>query len=190
MIKARAIPWLGMICLLAGLSRMGMTPSSLIWGTDSLPELTCGIVASILMTVGTLAVYLVQSREIGTIGFISVLGIMIGNIAITFMLWSAILSIDPASPPDGAVFTLLHLLALIGLTGGTLLFTILSYRANVFPRWVIVLLVMMHFSMVLPVGDNKYFAFFWGLAYVGMGYTVWAGRLNPSKKNQTTSVPK
>lgn len=180
--EARVIQWLGMICLLAGISRIGMTPSSFIWGTDSLPELTFGFVASILMSVGTIAIFMVQSRETGAVGFVSVLAIIIGNLATACMLWSIIQSDGPAMKPDSLAPIILHMLVLIGLTIGTLAFTFLSYRANVFPRWVIALLVMMLLSMALPVEDNKYIAFFWGLAYVGMGYTIWAGRLNPSRK--------
>lgn len=179
--EERVIQWLGMICLLAGLSRMGMTPSSLIWGTDSLPELTFGFVASILMSVGTIAIFMVQAREAGIGGFITVLGMIVGNIATSCILWSLIQSVGPGMNPDSMALIILHMIMLIGLTGGTLAFTWLSYRANVFPRWVIALLVMMLLSMVLPVEDNKYMAFFWGLAYVGMGYTIWAGKLNSSK---------
>lgn len=182
MIEARVIRWLGMICLLAGISRMGMTPSSLIWGTDSSPELTVGFIASILMSVGTIATFIVQSRETGVGGFITVLAIIIGNIVTTCVLWSMIESADPSMNPDGVAFTILHMLLFIGLTGGTLVFTFQSYRANVFPRWIIALLVMMLLSMALPTEDNKYFAFFWGLAYAGMGYTIWTGKLNLSKE--------
>ncbi|CAG7627089.1 hypothetical protein PAESOLCIP111_02880 [Paenibacillus solanacearum] len=179
--EARAIQWLGLICLLAGLCRMGMTPSSMIWGTDSLPELVFGFVASILMSIGTIAVFMVQSRETGIVGFITILALIIGNIATACMLWTMLQSADPALHPGGVAPAFMRMLVLIGLTGGTPVFTFLSYRANVFPRWVIALLVMMLLSMALPVEDNKYIAFFWGLAYVGMGYTIWGGRLNLSK---------
>ncbi|WJH33642.1 hypothetical protein N6H14_27075 [Paenibacillus sp. CC-CFT747] len=179
--ETRVIQWLGMICLLAGLSRMGMTPSSMIWGTDSIQELTFGIIASILMSVGTIAIYMVQARETGVAGFITVMGIILGNISTACMLWPLIQSGATPAEPEGIAVNILRLLMMVGLTGGTLAFTFLSYRANIFPRWVIVLLVLMLLSMVLPVEDNKYMAFFWGLTYVGMGYAIWRGRLNPSK---------
>ena len=178
----RVIQWLGMICLLAGLSRMGMTPSAMIWGTDSLPELTFGFVASILMAVGSIAIFMVQAREAGIGGFITVLSIIIGNIATSCTLWSLIESVGPTVNSDSMALFILNMVIMIGMTGGTLVFTWLSYRANIFPRWVIALLVMMLLSIFLPVEDNKYMAFFWGLAYVGMGYTIWAGKLHPSKK--------
>ncbi|WP_028551951.1 hypothetical protein [Paenibacillus sp. UNC451MF] len=182
MSEKRVVQWLGMICLLAGISRMGMTPTSIIWGTDSSPELIFGFVASILMSVGTIATFIVQSRETGMIGFITVLAVIIGNIATTCMLWSSFPSVDTSLKPDGVAYQTLHMLVVIGFTGGTLLFTFLTYRAHVFPRWIITLLVLMLLSMVLPIEDNKYFAFFWGLAYVGMGYAIWSDKLNSSEK--------
>ncbi|RKN66039.1 hypothetical protein [Paenibacillus ginsengarvi] len=179
--ETRVTQWLGMICLLAGISRMGMTPSAFIWGTDSTPELIFGIVASVLMSVGTIAIFMVQSRETGVLGLISVLAISVGNIATACMLWSLLQAANQPISQDGLALTVLHLLILIGLTGGTLAFTVLAYRAKVFPRWVIVLLVMMPLSMFLPVEDNKYIAFFWGLSYVGMGYTIWSGTLRAKR---------
>ncbi|MNG11696.1 hypothetical protein D3C84_952510 [compost metagenome] len=66
---------------------------------------------------------------------------------------------------------------MIGFLGGTLVFMILTFLAKVFPRWVPVLMLIMILSMFLPIADNKYFAFFWGLSYVGMGYCVWTKKL-------------
>ncbi|CAG7614940.1 hypothetical protein ACFQI7_00840 [Paenibacillus allorhizosphaerae] len=187
--EKQVIRWLGMICLLAGIARMGMTPSSLIWGTDSAPELTFGFIASILMTIGTLSTYMVQSRQTGVIGFITVLAIILGNIATTCMLWSSFEPIKPAVNPDSLPFLIMRTFTLIGFTGGTLVFAILTYRANVFPRWITVLLVVMLVSMVLPVEDNKYFAFFWGLAYVSMGYVIWKGNYTQYATSHKSRLP-
>jgi hypothetical protein len=38
-------------------------------------------------------------------------------------------------------------------------------------------------SIVILVADTKWFAFFWGLTYVGMGYCIWANKLNNSVMN-------
>jgi hypothetical protein len=174
--EKRLIQWLGMVCLLAGLTRIGMTPSSLIWGTDSTPELVCGFVASLLMSVGTIAAYMVQAREAGALGLIATLAVTTGNCVTACMLWASLVTAGPAAMPDGAAFTVVRLVMMVGLTGGTLLFTIVTFRAGVFPRWIVVLLALMLLSMALPVQDNKYFAFFWGLAYVGLGYAIYAGK--------------
>lgn len=180
----RVLRWLGMICLLAGIARIGMTPTAIIWGTDSMPELSFGYVACILMSVGSIAGYLVQSKETGVLGFMSVLGITIGNILTTALLF-AVFILGPSAPePDSLAMAITGMGSMIGLTGGTLLFAILTFRAKVFPRWVAVLYVLMLLSTFLPVEDNVYFAFFWGLAYVGMGFCIWTGRLTPRSQRE------
>ncbi|WP_156397050.1 hypothetical protein [Paenibacillus sp. Soil724D2] len=75
----RVVKWLGFLCLLAGIIRMGMTPSSLIWGDDSTPEVICGFMACMLMAISSIALYMSQSRETGVLGFIAALLLMIGN---------------------------------------------------------------------------------------------------------------
>lgn len=182
--ELRVLRWLGMICLLAGIARIGMTPAAIIWGTDSGPELTFGYVACILMAVGSIAGYLVQSKETGWLGFISVLAITIGNVLTTALLF-AVFILGPSAPkPDSLAMAITGMGSMIGLTGGTLLFAIMTFRAKVFPRWVAVLYVIMILSAFLPVEDNVYMAFFWGLAYVGMGFCIWTGRLTPRSQRE------
>lgn len=176
-IEARVVRWLGMICLLAGIARIGMTPTSIIWGTDSAQELTFGYIACILMSVGSIAIYLVQSREIGVLGFISTLGIIIGNILTTALVFTAFLLSSTEPKPDGLVVAITGTGGMIGLTAGTLVLAILMYRAKVFPRWVAGLFVLMILSLFLPIEDNKYMALFWGIAYVGAGFCIWTGKL-------------
>ncbi|MGG1554337.1 hypothetical protein [Paenibacillus ferrarius] len=180
--EIRVLQWLGMVCLLAGVARMGMTPSAFIWGTDSPQELAFGLVASILMSVGTIVLYLVQSRETGRIGLVTALAISLGNIATVCMLWSTLQGAIPTEETGGIALIALRMLMLIGLTIGTVVFAILTYRARVFPRWVVALFALMLLSMVLPIEDNKYMAFFWGLTYVGMGYAICTGKLQRSKQ--------
>lgn len=178
MSEQKLIKWLGMICIIAGIARMGMTPSALIWGTDSTQELTTGLIACILMSVGTIVTYMVQSRETGVTGFITTLAIIVGNILTTAMLWSQFAAGGAeAVLPEGLLVTISRIFGMVGFVGGTLLFTILTFRAKVFPRWVPALFILMILSMFLPIDDNKFFAFFWGLTYVGMGYCIWAKKL-------------
>jgi len=174
----RVVKWMGFGCILAGIARMGMTPSSLIWGLDSMPEVTSGLIACILMAVFSLAFYLVQSRETGITGFITVLWIMIGNALTACILWGLI-AYGSYSDEDALIKTITNIVMGIGVLGGALLLPILSWRAKVFPRWVVVLQVLMPVSMAIPM--SEFFAFFWGLSYVGMGYCIWTGKLNTSK---------
>lgn len=185
----QVVKWLGMICIAAGITRMGMTPSSILWGTDSTQELICGLIACILMSVGTMVTYTVQSKETGVTGFITTLAITIANIVTTAMLWSSFASVKPLVNPDGMLFTITRFTSLIGFAGGTLVFTFLTFRARVFPLWIPGLLVLMLVSMILPVEDNKYFAFFWGLTYVGMGYCIWADKLKRPLSHGDTKSP-
>ncbi|MGC5326001.1 hypothetical protein [Brevibacillus sp. SYSU BS000544] len=170
------VKWLGMICLLAGIVRMGMTPTAYLWGTDSVQELTFGFIACILMSAGTIVFFLVQSKETGVIGFISTLGMIVGNIITTGMVWT-ILALGSVPETENMVVTITRTVMMVSFMVGTLVFTIVSFRAKVFPRWIVFLFVLMLGSMALPLDDNKWFAFFWGLAYVGFGYCVWAGKL-------------
>ncbi|MGE5703001.1 MAG: hypothetical protein ACM32O_10755 [Clostridia bacterium] len=188
--EKQVVKWLGMICLLAGITRMGMTPTSIIWGTDSPQELTFGFIACVLMSVSTIVTYMVQSRETGVTGFVSTLAIIVGNIITTAMVWYTFVS-GNSQNPDTLLVTISRMFNMVGFLGGTLVFTIVSFRANVFPRWVSVLLALVLVSMFLPVEDNKYFAFFWGLAYVGMGYCIFTGKLrNQSSNTQLETVSK
>ncbi|WP_274361664.1 hypothetical protein [Paenibacillus thermotolerans] len=180
MTEKNIIKWLGMICILAGIARIGMTPTSIIWGTDSPQELTFGLIACVLMSVGTIVTYMVQSRETGVTGFITTLAIIIGNIMTTAMVWTQFAAGAGAPMPEGVLVNISRLIMMIGMMGGSLVFAILTFRAKVFPRWVPALLLLMIVNLFLPIEDNKFFAAFWGLAYVGMGYCVWAGKLNAS----------
>jgi hypothetical protein len=175
----KVLKWLGIICLLAGIARIGMTPTALVWGTDSAQELTFGYIACILMAVGTIAGFLAQSKETGVLGFISVVGMIIGNVLTTALVFIVFVK-DPSAPlPEGPVVAITRIVSMLGMLVGTLLFAILTFRAQVFPRWVAVLFVINIVSLFLPVADNVYFAFFWGLAYVGMGFCIVTGRLVP-----------
>lgn len=185
----RVVQWLGMICLVAGIARIGMTPTSLIWGTDSVPELTFGFIACILMSVGSIALFVVQSKETGTLGFISTLGIIVGNIMTTALVFTSFFPGIQEIAEDSLVASITGMSSMIGLTGGTILYAILTFRAKVFPRWVPILHVVMLLSAFLPIEDNKYFAFFWGLSYVGAGLCIWTGKLGASSSTPSLTAP-
>jgi len=176
-IEGRTMKWLGTICLLAGIARIGMTPASYIWGTDSAQELTFGYIACILMSVGSIVLYLVQERETGLPGLIGILGIIIGNVITTALVFVAFLTDTSAPMPDSPAVAVSGIVNMVGLLGGTILFMITTYRARVFPRWIVGLHVLMLLGMFIPLEDNKLFALFWGLPYIGMGYCILAGKL-------------
>lgn len=176
----RLAKWLGVICLLAGLARMGMTPSAYMWGTDSWQELTFGYTACILMTIGTIGFYVVQARESGRLGLIAALMLTIGNLFTAALVFTAFL-LEPGERPENLATAVTQIGGMIGMAGGTLLLAIVTYRARVFPRWVAVLHLVMILSLFLPLDDNKLFALFWGISYVGAGYCIVAGKLNSAQ---------
>jgi hypothetical protein len=171
------VKWFGFGCMIAGIVRMGMTPSSLIWGFNNPVELGFGIAACILMSFVTLAFYLVQSHKTGVLGLITVLGIMIGNMLTTCILWGFIVYGEFADE-NGLVNSITGIVANILVLGGTLIFAIQSWFANVFPRWNVILLIIFVGSLAVPIGH--FFAFLWGLTYVILGTSIWTGKLNQS----------
>ncbi|MBD0379005.1 hypothetical protein [Paenibacillus sedimenti] len=56
----------------------------------------------------------------------------------------------------------------MGLLLGTILLGILTFRAKVFPRWTVLLIVIMLISFGLP-GFERWFALFWGVTYMAVG---------------------
>lgn len=175
----KLLKWFGILTLAAGLTRMGMTPSALMWGTDSQQELTFGIIACVLMAVSSIGLFIVQMHKSGVVGFLAVISLVFFNILTACMVWT--LWSSAGSLPDLAEGTsnleinLTRAVIMIGMLIGTPAFTFVTYRAKVFPRWVVILLVL---SMVMPVlpGMEKWGAFFWGLSYVGMGYAMVADK--------------
>lgn len=170
----QVVRWLGMGCIVAGVLRMGMTPANLIWGVDSPQELAFGLSACILMAVFSIAFFLVQSKETGVLGFITTLAIMIGNLLTSCVIWGFLIY---GNYGDETAFlnAATGIVMSVGVLGGAVLLPILSWRAKVFPRWVVVTMVTMLLALALPW--TGFFAFFWGLPYVAMGYCIWTGRL-------------
>ncbi|MFC5450328.1 hypothetical protein [Paenibacillus aestuarii] len=170
----RVVKWLGFLCILAGIVRMGMTPSSLLWGDDSIPEVICGYAACILMTVCSIALYLAQSRETGILGLLAAVLLTVGNLMIASNFYG--LFAYGFYAKEGTFASLSSAVSGMGLLLGTILLAILTYRAKVFPRWTVLLFAVMLVSFGLP-GLEKWFALFWGATYVGMGYFIWRGKL-------------
>ncbi len=179
----KIVKWLGFVCILAGLSRMGMTPTGLIWGMDSAPELKCGYIASLLMGVCSIALYLPQSKETGFLGFIAAFVTSAGNIIIAGELYGIFAYGSYAE--EGLFTSITGMLIGISMMVGTILIAFVTFRAKVFPLWNAILFVLILVSFGIPFLED-WFAFFWGLAYVGMGYTICTGKYN--KKEAPNSI--
>ncbi|PLS05621.1 hypothetical protein [Neobacillus cucumis] len=174
----KTVKWLGLICILAGIARMGMTPAGLIFGSDSKQELAFALAASILMGISSINLFLAQAKKAGVFGLIAALLLAVGNIILAggfygFFAYGEL-------PKPGTFVNMIESLAYPGLLLGTLILMIVTYRANLFPRWYIAIFALMLLSLGIPfLGD--YFAFFWGLTYAAMGYTIFTEKyVNPS----------
>ncbi|MFD0681820.1 MULTISPECIES: hypothetical protein [unclassified Paenibacillus] len=169
MTLARITGWLGFIALLAGAVRMLMTPASLIWGTDSLPELAAGYAGCVLMAIGSIGLMLGQSQKAGIWGFIGSLLMAVGNIFTSSLVWTTLFK--TITEPSQTFLMINNIVMLLGFV----IFSLISIRVNVYPRWAsILLLVSPLISMIPMFGD--YFALMWGLAYVAFGYQIWKAR--------------
>ncbi|MBW5447639.1 hypothetical protein GE107_16395 [Cohnella sp. CFH 77786] len=165
----RAVRWFAFVAMIGGMSRIGMTPSSYIWGGDSNQELICAFVANILMVFGTFGLYLAQAKEAGKFGFLSFAVMELGLIMVTCTVWSTMLHVSPWE--WGIVKSIEIASGMLGL----LLFPIASLRARVLPKWPCITLIAMLFIGVVPIFE-KIVALLWGVAYIGMGYAVWRSK--------------
>jgi len=168
----KILKWLGVVVILAGIARMGMTPAALIWGSDSHQELLCGYIAAILMAFSSIALYLPQMKETRTLGFAAAFITAAGNIIISgqqYGIWAY------GKYADESLFVnVTGMLVGIGMMLGTVLLAFVTFRAKVFPLWNVLLFVVMLVSFGIP-GLESWFALFWGLAYGAMGYTIVSG---------------
>lgn len=181
----KLVKYLGFISLLAGLARMGMTPSGLIWGLDSTPELFCAFIASILMSISSMALFMSQSRETGVFGFIAGLLLSVGNLMLAGIFYGKFAYGD--YPDDSLFVGLSNSLSYGGLLLGTIILMVVTFRGKVFPRWFIAVFLCMIASLGIPfLGD--FFAFFWGLTYVVMGFTIFTGKYNSIKSVKDNSL--
>ncbi|MDF2647341.1 MAG: hypothetical protein K0Q73_3146 [Paenibacillus sp.] len=150
-----------------------MTPTSLIWGGDSPQELVFGYAASVLMAVCTIVLFIPQSRETGVLGFIAALIASLGNAVISGQQYGIFAYASYAE--KGMFVNITGMVVGIGMLVGTILLAFVTFRAKVFPRWNVLFFVLMLISFGIPILQD-WFAFFWGLAYMGMGYTICLGK--------------
>lgn len=166
----RAVRWFAFVAMVGGIVRLGMTPSSYIWGGDSNQELICAFIANILMVFGTFGLYLAQVKESGKFGFISFAIMELGLILVTCTVWSSMLHV---SPWDWGIVKAFEISS--GMLG-ILLFPIANLKARVLPKWPNFTLIVMLFIGAIPMFE-KIVALLWGAAYIGMGYAVWSSKL-------------
>jgi len=171
--------WLAVIAILGGITRIGMAPSAVIWGTDSIQELLFGFTACVLMGIGIFGVYQYQAHRMGAAGFVSVLFIAASSTLTAGLVWSTMLGVTAEEHRYvGPMQSVNSLLALVGM----LIFCYLTVRARIYPVWTVVLFLLFPVLSFIPLVSN-YATVVWGLSYIGFGYYAFAGRTvkNPSQ---------
>ncbi|MBB6692143.1 hypothetical protein H7B90_12095 [Cohnella xylanilytica] len=152
---------------------MAMSPSGLIWGADSTPELVFALIASILMGISSIVLFLAQAKQTGIFGFVSGVLLTIGNIGLAATFYGIFAYGD--YPQDGTFVNTANAVSNGGMLLGTIILLVVTFRAKVFPRWYAAVFLLQLVSLGLPfLGD--YFAAIWGLTYVLMGYSIFAGK--------------
>lgn len=170
--------WFAVIAIIAGLIRMVMTPMALVYGTNSVPEMIPGFIACVLMTIGAIGLYLAQAEKIGKLGLVAFLLLTLGNILVTLGAFMTLAGVEPDPR-----FIAVNILMMGGLTLGSILFAVLSYRANILPRSGAVFMILFVLMMFSPAG--VYLPLAWGLAYIMMGY----GILKKNTVDRTATQP-
>lgn len=174
----RIIKGLALIAILGGITRIGMTPSALIWGVDSMQELIFGLLACLFMGVGVFGVYLHQAHRIGVTGFVSVLCISLSSTLTAGLVWSSMLGVMAEdSSYVGPMQSVNSLLALVGMLG----FCFVTVRARIFPVWTVAAFLLFPVMSFIPA-VSSWATVAWGLSYIGLGYYALA---NKSVKEKT-----
>jgi len=169
---------LALVAILGGIARIGMTPSALIWGVDSEPELLFGLSACLLMGVGIFGIYLHQAHRIGVTGFVSALLISLSSTLTAGLVWSSMLGVMAEdSAYVGTMQSINSLLALAGMLG----FCYATVRARIYPVWTVVFFLLFPVMSFLPP-VSSWATVAWGLSYIGFGYYALA---NKSVKERT-----
>jgi hypothetical protein len=80
----------------------------------------------------------------------------------------------------------------IGFLGGGLLFGIALFRADVLARWAAALLAVAAVATAaraaLPQLNERLFAIPFGIALIGLGYSLWRDQRTPAARTVPTSV--
>ncbi|OUS77087.1 hypothetical protein B1748_07990 [Paenibacillus sp. MY03] len=162
----QVIKVLAIVAILGGIARIGMAPSSYIWGLDSMPELVFGFIACIFMGIGIIGVYLHSLPRTGIVALLSVLLIAIGSMLTVALVWSNMLGIqtedDPIIAPVLSANSIMTLL-------GQIVLGVILIRARIYPLWVMVLFMIYPAIYFIPAISNMG-SVAWGLCYIVFGW--------------------
>lgn len=165
----QALKGLAIVAIVGGVARIGMAPSALIWGTNSMPELICGFVACILMGIGIIGVYLYQTPQSGIFGLISAMLIAVGSSLTAALVWNNMLGLTPED--HVYISTLLSFNSILMLIG-QIVFSISAVRARVYPLWSLILFIVYPVIYFIPTAISNLGSVAWGLCYIVFGLYI------------------
>jgi hypothetical protein len=172
---------------------------------------TMKVLFAVLSLAGITGMYLRQVKQIGllgllgyvvfSVGYLAMMSIqVIGAVVLPSIAESApgyvtdVLAVATGGHAAGDIGLIQSLISLmgIGFLGGSLLFGIALFRANVLARWAAALLagaaVVTTASPLLPQINQRLFAIPTGVALVGLGYSLWREQRTPAARAMAGTV--
>ncbi len=165
-----------------------------------------------LSLVGITGMYLRQVKQIGVLGLLGYVVFSVGYLAmlsievIGVVVLPSIVDSAPGYVSDvlamavpgghttgdiGLIQPLISVMG-IGFLGGSVLFGVALFRANVLARWAAVLLAVAALAApaipVLPQVNFRLFAIPTGVAMVGLGYSLWREQRTPAAASVTGPI--
>jgi hypothetical protein len=172
---------------------------------------TMKVLFGALSLVGITGIYLRQVKQTGVLGLLAYLLFSVGYLALmgVEVVGAVVLpSIAQSSPGyvtdvlavatgghaagDVGLMQPLSAVMAIGFLGGGLIFGIALFRANVLARWAAALLAVASVATaaraVVPQLNERLFAIPFGIALIGLGYSLWRDQRTPSARTVPSSV--
>jgi hypothetical protein len=164
---------------------------------------TMKVLFAVLSLAGITGMYLRQTKQIGvlgligyvvfSVGYLAMMSVeVVGAVVLPSIAHSApgyvtdVLAVATGGHAAGDIGLMQPLISVmgIGFLGGSLLFGIALFRANVLVRWAAPLLagaaVATAASPLLPQINQRLFAIPTGVALVGLGYSLWREQRTPA----------
>ena len=164
---------------------------------------TMKVLFASLSLAGITGMYLRQVKQIGVLGLIGYLVFSVGYLAMMSVevvgavvlpsiahgapgYVTDVLAVATGGHAAGNIGLMQPLISVMGLgyLGGGLLFGIALFRANVLARWAAALLAVAAVATasraVLPQLNERLFAIPFGIALIGLGYSLWRDQRTPA----------
>ena len=160
-----------------------------------------GITGMYLRQVNQIRVLGLLGYVLFSVGFLALMGVeVVGAVVLPSIAHSApgyvtdVLAVATGGHAAGDVGLMQPISAVmaIGFLGGGLLFGIALFRANVLARWAAALLAVASVATaaraVVPQINERLFAIPFGIALIGLGYSLWRDQRTPAARTVPSTV--